>query len=359
MNSTTLIPSLENVSAEWLSGLLRNAGHSDAKVLSFDHTTVGTGQVAKCVRFEMEVESSDLDIPKTLIGKFSSDNPVSRQTASEISLYRNEITFYREFQPGLSISTPKCYFAEIADNNSDFALVMSDMYPAAQGNQLEGCSVELVRKAVSELVGLHAPTWCNDELLINPLTEPSQANLDAEKKRYQTCIEPFLERFGPTLSDRQVDILRQLGSSSKPLFTPEQRVYALTHGDYRLDNMLISPDRDDPVLTVVDWQTIKSGNPLSDVAYFIASSLAPEVRKVVEQELVETYHRGLISAGVESYGWDDCWRDYRRGSLAGFTIMVVAAVSVKRTERGDTMFQLMIDRFTQQALELAANELLE
>jgi hypothetical protein len=357
VNSTTPFPSLEDVSKEWLSELLRNGGHPDAKVLEFDTATVGTGQVAKCVRFDMEVESSDPAVPKTLIGKFSSDNPASRKTASEISLYRKEVIFYREFQPGLSISTPKCYFADIADNNSDFALVMSDMYPAVQGNQLEGCSVELLRKAVNELVGLHAPTWCRQDLLSNPLTASSQAKLDGDKKRYANCVEPFLDRFGPTLSKGQVDIIRQLGTSTKPLFTSVQPIHALVHGDYRLDNMLISP-HDDPTLTVVDWQTIKSGNPLADVAYVIASSLTPEVRKSVERDLVEDYHRRLTAAGIGNYSWEDCWNDYRRGSLSGFTIMVVAAVSVKRTDRGDTMFQLMIDRFSRQALELEADELI-
>ncbi len=38
------------------------------------------------------------------------------------------------------------------------------------------------------------------------------------------------------------------------------------HGDYRLDNMLFDPDR--TRVTVVDWQTLGSGLPARDLAYF-------------------------------------------------------------------------------------------
>jgi hypothetical protein len=49
--------------------------------------------------------------------------------------------------------------------------------------------------------------------------------------------------------------------------------FALLHGDYRLDNMLFSPDRSQ--VTIVDWQTLGVGLPTRDLAYFTGPAWNP------------------------------------------------------------------------------------
>ena len=44
---------------------------------------------------------------------------------------------------------------------------------------------------------------------------------------------------------------------------PEQGPATIVHGDYRLDNMILSPDGD--VAAVVDWELCTLGDPLADV----------------------------------------------------------------------------------------------
>lgn len=72
----------------------------------------------------------------------------------------------------------------------------------------------------------------------------------------------------------------------------EPKRFALMHGDYRLDNMLFDPDR--TRVTVVDWQTMGIGLPAGDLAYFTATSLAPDLRSAIERDLVDRYHRALL-----------------------------------------------------------------
>jgi hypothetical protein len=48
-----------------------------------------------------------------------------------------------------------------------------------------------------------------------------------------------------------------------------------------------------------------------DLARFIALNWYPERRRALERGLVRRYHDGLLQRGVQGYGWDDCWRDYR------------------------------------------------
>jgi hypothetical protein len=68
-------------------------------------------------------------------------------------------------------------------------------------------------------------------------------------------------------------------------------------------------------------------------------------------ELVRFYHAELIRRGVENYGWDQCWRDYRRYALHGILMGVFSALSVERTDRGDALFLKMTRGACAQALD--------
>ena len=48
---------------------------------------------------------------------------------------------------------------------------------------------------------------------------------------------------------------------------PEQREVRLIHGDFRLDNAIISPDGD--VRAILDWELCTRGDPLADLAIFL------------------------------------------------------------------------------------------
>lgn len=49
---------------------------------------------------------------------------------------------------------------------------------------------------------------------------------------------------------------------------PTPSAYAVVHGDYRLDNLLV--DDDDEIAAVVDWEMATLGDPLTDVALLLA-----------------------------------------------------------------------------------------
>jgi hypothetical protein len=44
------------------------------------------------------------------------------------------------------------------------------------------------------------------------------------------------------------------------------------------------------------------------------TSLLPEIRSTIEQDLVTTYHRTLLTYGVADYDRHTCWQDYRLGT---------------------------------------------
>jgi aminoglycoside phosphotransferase (APT) family kinase protein len=56
---------------------------------------------------------------------------------------------------------------------------------------------------------------------------------------------------------------------------PEPASATVVHGDYRLGNVMLSPDAPARVLAVLDWELSTIGDPLADVGYLIATYSEP------------------------------------------------------------------------------------
>ena len=354
-NSPVLKP--EEMNAEWFTAMLRERGH-DVTVKDLGRTRIGTGQIGKCIRFDLVYTGASGNAPASLVGKFPSDELISRETGVQLRNYYREVGFYQQLAGKLNISVPECYYAAIIDEGPDFVLLLQDMAPARQGDQLAGCSAEIARAAVLELVGMQAPSWCDESLRQYDWLLPDDGALDTASL-YAQHLPGFLDRYGKTMAADERDIYTRVGASSTcPLFTPATSPFCIEHLDYRLDNMLIEESGGVPRMTVVDWQSLVIGKPMNEVAYFLGSGLLPETRREAEVDILRDYHAALQEAGVEDYDWEQCWTDYRKGSFSGFGVTVIASMIVERTERGDEMFTTMARRYARHAIDLGADEFL-
>ncbi len=353
-----VVVAADAVDDAFLTGCLRRAGH-DVTVVGFEAQPVGTGQIGECIRYTLQVEGELDGCPRSLVGKFPSPDEASRATGVALQNYLKEVRFYENLQREVTISTPRCYHAAIDGVGPEFTLILEDMAPAVQGDQLQGCSEAEARSAVEALVGLHGPSWNQDRFHQVPwLRREPEPGAPGARELYGQLLTPFFDRFRDRLAPDEAAIIERVAASEGAPWYPPADPLSLVHIDYRLDNLLFDHRSDPPLVTAVDWQSIGVGPPLNDVAYFIGAGLLPEVRPSVEEGLVRGYHRALEEAGVEGYGWDRCWEDYRRGSFHGFTITVIASTIVVETERGNDMFTAMARRHARHALDLGAGEFL-
>lgn len=353
------IPAPSDITADWLTQTLRNAGHPSASVQQVSARDVGTGQVGRCIRYELQHNSAaDAKVPTSLVIKFTSDDPTSSETGRVMKTYVTETHFYKEIAPRVQIGVPRCYYADIDAAGLQHIIVMEDMAPATQGDQIAGCSVEVARQAVLELTGLHGPTW-QDPQWFDLLGRVEDGPFADTRGLYGSMLPGFIERFEAVLAPEHLAIIRAPGQAGDcPMFNLINEHFALEHYDYRLDNVLIDESSAVPRVTAVDWQSVRVGKPLNDVAYFLGSALEPDVRRGVEQDILREYHASLVATGVANYSFEQCFQDYRKGVYAGFAVTVIAAVVVQQTERGDEMFKTMARRYAQMALDLDADEFL-
>ena len=97
-------------------------------------------------------------------------------------------------------------------------------------------------------------------------------------------------------------------------------------------------------VAALDWQTLSLALPARDLAYLVATSLEPEVRRSCEEEVVAAYHARLVELGVEGYDLATCWDDYRFAQLQAPLVASFGCAYGQRTERGMRMFAAMVRR---------------
>ncbi len=360
MSGLAIASTPEALTADWLTRALRAGASvpSGATVVGVEATAVGTGQMCDSLRLRLDWDAEGT-VPPTVIAKLPAADPTSRATAKSLRNYELEVRFYQELAGALPVRTPQCLYADIDVEDADFILLLEDMAPARQGDQLAGCSPDEAAVAVAELPNLHAPRWGDASLAgIDWLHRDPATSQAFMAELLPVLHEGFRERYADQLDDDVTGALDALFSRLGDHLGGRTGPATIVHGDYRLDNLLFGGLDGGVPVAVVDWQTVSTGPAMNDVAYFLGAGLQPEARAVHEEALVRDYLDRLHVAGVEGYGWDACWEDYRRGTWGGLIMAVAASMLVERTARGDEMFLTMARRHARHALDLDAAALL-
>ena len=340
----------ERITSAWLSSVL------GSEVRLLDSSRVGDGLVGMNLR--LSLASNDPDVPATLIAKLPSPDPSSRATGVGLRNYEREVRFYAEIAATVDIRVPRCFHGDWHESDGDFVLLLEDLAPAEQGNQITGCDEHIARRSVLELARLHGPRWGdsalneveflartgpNDSLQLQVLWNMFLPGFIAKVRRYlDTEGVTLIERFGERLPD-------WVEGRTLPA--------TVTHGDYRLDNLMYATERGGYPIAAVDWQTPGHGQASGDVSYFMGAGPDPKVRRTMERGVVDEYLAALAQYEVVVSD-AEFWRHYCRDAYAGIIMSVIASQIVGASDRSEAMFAAMASRHTQHALDVASERLI-
>lgn len=352
MSAVEPVVHVESIDAAWMTGALTDAGVLDgARVVDLRREPCGTGQLADSFRFLLTYDTPDAG-PATLVGKFPSDDPASRDFGRRSGYYRNEIRFYEQIATTLAVAVPTAVHAALADDDTEFVLLMEDLSPARIVDQLEGCTADEAAVTLEQIAAVHAGSWRRDDLARVDWLGGTVASFHGVTDAFPRLTDTFTETYGDLVPQADVDEAARLNDHLDAWKTVLATPQCLWHSDLRADNLMFDVGGGERPVALLDWQGVGFGRGTIDVAYLLGTSLTTDVRREHERALVDAYHRALTAGGVEGYSREQCWEDYRLAAVHPLQTGIFGLGAVKRSARGDELWRSWIARCADQTRDL-------
>jgi len=232
----------------------------------------------------------------------------------------------------------------------------SPLAPALSFKRIDGCaSLPHLMVALRALARFHANWWganpgegplkwvCDPKFGGGALPRAPAAvglrawalAIKAGMKALPYCFDR--KKPGPVLGEeyRQlyaklcVPLRRRRISVVRELFRPP---LTLVHGDAHVENIFFAKHFEGGCM-FIDFGLTMMGQALSDVCMLVACGMPIEARRMHELELLQHYHRCLISFGVTDYSFEQCWRDYQFQLFRPFLSLLVLLPGFARQRR--------------------------
>ena len=354
-----IILSREQITPAWLSDTLAAAGIR-ARVIDVEIEPIIAGYYGSSSRLTPQYGQDDDSLPQSLFLKMATEHESARERAAQTGMYGYEVGFYRDLADQVNISTPRCYAAEISDDNSAFVLLLEDAAPFVQVDQLQGLNLEQAKLAMRELAGLHGSTWQGRSVEKFDWAKVGATMANGFAQGMMQLKPAFVERFSADLSDENIEILDRLTRCAPDYwrYSLECKNQVAAHWDFRGDNMLFGQRNGELAMVTIDWTGLLCGGG-RDLGHFLSTSLLPEIRKAHELELLTHYHEALLAQGVTDFSLQECVDDYRRNLFYPVHVAVSVTPSVNVDARGRTLFMSMFNRACEAIRESDALELIE
>ena len=360
------IPASENdITVDWLHQAMEAAGSINFPAIrdvAVEQIGVGVGLAGKILRCHLTYDDDVPGAPETVIVKMPSTDPHTLRVAKRLELYRRECDYYRQLAPHTPIRSPALHYGDFDDRSHHFVLILEDLKEMASPDQIVGADAEQAKTAVRAIAQLHGHYW-------NRVNQPpvSRFNNASDGSRrlltqdaYQASLPSIFTRFGSIFTEPMRRLAEEYGLQ---LAAHQDDVDAgpqtFVHGDYRLDNMLFGVDGDNDAFAVLDWQVCGVSSGLSDVAYFLSSSVDTEIRREIEQEVLAEYHDIIRSVGADDFTFEDCWSSYRQNMLGCFRTPVIAGGQFDfSSQRSQQLADVFLSRTLAAIEDLDASEFL-
>ena len=344
-SSQTMPTTVGALTADWLTGALRDAGTIDSatsvRAVRAEQIAEGVGFLSYVYRLHLDVDGAG---PSTLVAKLPTDTAY-RSLAEATGAYAREVRFYADVAPTAPLMTPRAHAAQQTEGTTDFVLLLDDLGALDAADHLDGLAFERVERVIDAFAEFHAWGW---DLQPEPARAPAFPSIadPVTVGLYTIGVAPGWATYqihgrvsapgglAEFMADFSQHLPRLLAEVSDPP--------TLLNGDLRADNLFFDAD-DNPV--VVDFQLVMRGAGIWDVAYLVGQGMTPSERDGREKQLVQRYVDALVAHGVRDYSFDKAWPQFQASALAQITFPLSAMLSWDTlTDRARELLHALMER---------------
>lgn len=310
--SFEIIANGEGINPSWMTAVLRSSGTIDSSTevtttASQDLAAAG-GLLSEIFRVTMTYDGGEG--PATAIVKLPIDDETQRFTADVLGFYARELAFYEQIAPGAAFDAPSVYGSKIAEDSTDFILVMEDAGGLRTVDQREGVSLDDARMALTKMAQFHAQWWEH-----NDIPALSSTFLPVKNEVYLAALPGVFEGGWPACIEQAGDLLtpetqafgERFGTLVPWLLDEMSSPATFVHGDWRSDNVFYG---EGDAITMIDFQISGFACGIYDVGYFLGQSVDSDVRAGNDKDLVRHYLSVLAENGVD-YSFEEAWHKYK------------------------------------------------
>jgi len=353
-DTATVPASFDDVTPAWLAGVLG----TPVRAVGIEPFAEGTAFLGRLARIAVDHERPDLTTRFVL--KLPTDDPGGRRVGRLLDTWRREALFYEHLAPQVAEAVPTAYYIGADPEHDRWAVLMADLHPWAPGDQVVGATPEQAATAVDQLARLHGLWWGHRRTTATRwLPGIDHPGVGILQDAVVAALPRFEERFGHRLPATPTTWLRR--------FAPNLRAFladladgplTVAHADYRVENLLFSPDAGR--VSVIDWQTAMLTHGATDLSFFLATNLTVEERRRHEEDLVARYVDGLRRHGVTAADTAGVAHVHRSAHLWWMAMLANNLSTIDPpTERGRRLFWTMLERLWLAAQDHDAGRVLD
>lgn len=315
-----LVNRLDDFTVPWAQHIVgcysRKAKVTNVNILSAD---IGT-----TTRVRLEVDHDDpVSLPRRWFVKMPSLALYANLITALPRLLHTEARFYQDIAPSAPLARPKLLAAQ-SRFGKGATLVFSDLeeHGAVPGRSDDALSIEQATAVIKNLARFHARFWGiqNDrkyQWLNGPIRRMENALgtlmaaplMKSGLRKSDDIIPSRLHKQALHYARNRRKVMRFLNDNSQTLI----------HRDCHPGNFFWYGDQPG----FLDWQLVRIGEGIGDVAYFLATALEPDLRRQHERPLLRLYLQTLAEQGVRDLSMDSLWERYRAHLSYPFEAMVV------------------------------------
>jgi hypothetical protein len=323
MKQTILARQPGDLTVAWAQQVV-NKHDTNTVVAKVDVVAVDVGTTTRvCVAVE---HNGPTTLPSRWFVKLPSLKWRARMITTLPRLLQTEVRFYNELAEAVPLSKPVCLAAQSRFGRGS-TLVLADIaefagIPSAASDTL---TLEQATLVIEQLACSHARFWNN-------------VHLDPEYRWLAGPIRLLEDALGTALAVPLMKRGLQLAGEHIPSVLHAPAIHyarhrraamrflsdapkTLVHHDCHPGNLFWTNNRSS--VGFLDWQLVRIGEGVSDVAYFLSTALSVETRRLYEGELLVKYAQMLADNGVVDVDNTSLVQRYRAHLVYGFEAMVV------------------------------------